>query len=145
MRVSWAGPGVSPIRPSERARYPKDWAAISLDARMRANWRCECRGECGTDHMAEWTAACKVMTAEADPARCDAWDTFPHPTTGAYVVLTVAHLNHQPEDCRPENLRAMCQRCHNRMDMPHRAAGTKARRREQCAVADLFGEGDSNG
>lgn len=120
---------MSPIRASERARYPRDWAAISLDARMRANWRCECTGQCGVDHALEPAAA----------ARCDAWDGMPHPVTGARVVLTVAHLNHQPEDCRPANLRAMCQRCHNRMDMPHRAAGVKARRREQRASGDLFG------
>ena len=35
------------------------------------------------------------------------------------IILTVAHLNHQPEDCRPENLKAMCQRCHLRYDREH--------------------------
>ncbi len=28
------------------------------------------------------------------------------------LVLTVAHLNHQPGDDRDENLKALCQRCH---------------------------------
>ena len=41
------------------------------------------------------------------------------------VVLTIAHLNHTPEDCRPENLRALCQRCHNRYDAKHRAETRK--------------------
>jgi hypothetical protein len=31
-------------------------------------------------------------------------------------VLTVAHLNHDPQDCRDENLKAFCQRCHLRYD-----------------------------
>jgi hypothetical protein len=32
------------------------------------------------------------------------------------VVLTVAHLNHDPADCRDENLRAGCQLHHLRYD-----------------------------
>ena len=32
------------------------------------------------------------------------------------VVLTVAHLTHNPQDCRREYLKAMCQRCHLRYD-----------------------------
>lgn len=33
-------------------------------------------------------------------------------------VLTVHHLNHDPSDCRDENLLACCQRCHLRLG-PH--------------------------
>jgi 5-methylcytosine-specific restriction endonuclease McrA len=29
-------------------------------------------------------------------------------------VLTVDHLDHRPENCEPENLIALCQRCHLR-------------------------------
>lgn len=56
------------------------------------------------------------------------------------VVLTVAHLDHQPENCDPENLRAWCQRCHNVYDAPMRRAGIKSRSRTKLAVADMFGE-----
>lgn len=38
----------------------------------------------------------------------------------AYVVLTITHLDHTPEHCDPDNLRALCQRCHNRYDAEHR-------------------------
>lgn len=48
-----------PIRPENKALYPKDWKAISLEVRERAGWCCEglepypdCRGltkcECGS-------------------------------------------------------------------------------------------------
>lgn len=85
-----------PIRPENRRRYPPDWKAISCEIRfVRAEGRCECSGMCGL-HV----------------DRCDAINYAPHPTTGSRVVLTVAHLNHTPEDCDPDNLRAMCQRCH---------------------------------
>lgn len=39
--------------------------------------------------------------------------------TGSRVVLTVAHLNHTPEDCDDNNLKAMCQGCHLHYDIDH--------------------------
>jgi hypothetical protein len=59
-------------------------------------------------------------------------------STGAVVVLTTAHLNHTPEDCRPENLKAMCQGCHLHYDREHHAQ-TRARTRaaEQAAVGQF--------
>jgi len=50
----------------------------------------------------------------------------PHPITGARVVLTVAHLDHTPENNDDANLLAMCQRCHNRYDADHRSATRRA-------------------
>ncbi len=110
-----------PIRPENRARYPKDWKAISLEVREAAGWCCE-----GSPAWPD----CRAANAE------------PHPATGSIVVLTVAHLNHQPEDNgepgnRP-NLRAWCQRCHNTYDMPMRRAGIAERARQKAASADLF-------
>lgn len=88
-----------PIRQSERARYPRDWAQISAQIRfVRAGGRCECTGQCGaTPH---------------EPGRCGAVHDRPHPLTGSKVLLTTAHLDHTPENCDPANLAAMCQRCH---------------------------------
>lgn len=37
------------------------------------------------------------------------------------VVLTVAHLDHTPEHCDPDNLAAMCQGCHLHYDRDHHA------------------------
>jgi hypothetical protein len=36
------------------------------------------------------------------------------------VVLTIAHLDHQIDNNDHSNLRAWCQRCHNRHDAPNR-------------------------
>ena len=83
-----------PIKAENRVLYPADWAEISLRIRRdRAKWRCEF---CGAEHGA------------------------PHPRTGSIVVLTVAHLDHDPRNCDEANLAALCQRCHNRYDMQHR-------------------------
>ena len=96
-----------PILPENRARYPKEWPVISRRIRDRAGNRCE-----QIDHAG---------------MRCEAKHGEPHPLTRSLVVLTVAHLDHQPENCDPANLRAMCQRCHNRYDAPMRIANRKAR------------------
>lgn len=90
-----------PIRPEERSRYPKEWPQIREHIRERAGDKCEL---------------------------CGALNHEPHPVTGSRVVCTTMHLNHIPEDCRDENLRFACQRCHNSYDAKHRAAGIKARR-----------------
>ena len=101
-----------PIRPENRARYPKDWKLISARIRFeRAGGRCECTGQCGLDHE----------------GRCDAWHGDEHPQTGSKVVLTVMHMDHQPENNDEANLMAGCQRCHNRYDAPMRRAGIKKR------------------
>ena len=41
------------------------------------------------------------------------------------IVLTIAHLNHDIADNREDNLKALCQRCHNVMDAPYRAKNRK--------------------
>ncbi len=131
-----------PIRPENKARYPKDWPAISKRIRRRARNRCECRGECGLRHYKRGGKQIDVPSLgpeiEFQVFRCAAVNGTPHPVTGSKVALTVGHKNHKPEDCADENLAAWCQRCHNRYDAPTRAAGIKARRRAAAGIRDLF-------
>lgn len=100
-----------PIRPENRARYPKDWTLRSRFVRfVRARNRCE------------W---------------CGAENGQPHPITGSRVVLTCAHVfDHRPEACSLLNLAALCQRCHNRHDAAARREGIRQRRRR--LTRDLF-------
>lgn len=112
-----------PIKPENKARYPKNWKAISLSIRHRASWICECIGECGTGH---------------DPGRCTA-ENGGLTSGGGRVVLTVAHLDHTPENCAPENLKAMCQRCHLNYDKEHHAQTAYRTRKDRLEVADMFG------
>ncbi|UQN06787.1 hypothetical protein [Deinococcus sp. QL22] len=90
-----------PIKPENLKRYPTDWKDVAASIRQRANNRCE-----GSPAYPD----CRAANGEA------------HPVTGSRVVLTVAHLDHVPENCSPQNLRAMCQRCHLTYDAAHRAA-----------------------
>ena len=84
----------------------------------------ESTGHCGQDHG----------------GRCDAMNGQLHPQTGSKVVLTVMHLDHQPENNVDENLLAGCQRCHNKYDAPMRREGIRARNHAANAVADMFGK-----
>lgn len=85
-----------PIKPENKKRYPANWTEISKDIRFnRAGNKCE---ECGAENYKA------------------------HPITGSKVILTVAHLDHQPENCDYSNLKAMCQHCHNNYDKDHRKA-----------------------
>lgn len=123
---------MSPIRAENRARYPKDWRAIADGIRERAGLRCECAGECGREHSDIYL----------DDARCPAVHGCAHPITESRVVLTVAHLDHTPENCDPDNLKAMCQRCHLSYDATHHASNA-ARTRAARATAGmdaLFGD-----
>ncbi len=97
---------MSPIKKENRDRYPVNWKAISRRIRRdRAGWRCECTGQCGTDHEIP-------ALGIHPPHRCNARNGRSHPVTLSKVVLTVAHLDHTPENCADTNLLAMCQRCH---------------------------------
>ncbi len=101
-----------PIKPENRALYPANWKAISERIRgQRARWRCECSGQCGDSHD----------SVDPPTDRCQALHGFPHPMTTSKVVLTTAHLDHDPTNCADGNLMAMCQKCHNRYDAAHRA------------------------
>lgn len=82
--------------PIKRELYPKNWEQISFYVRfVRAKGRCE-----GTEYHPD----------------CQAVHGRKHPDTGAVVVLTTAHLDNVPSNNAPDNLRALCQRCHNFYD-----------------------------
>lgn len=106
---------MSPIKAENRHRYPEDWSAISLAVKDAASWRCQCRGECGRPNA-------KRHVLHVNGGACINRHGKPAADTGSRVVLTTAHLNHTPEDCRPCNLRAMCQACHLSYDAEHHAA-----------------------
>lgn len=122
-----------PIRPEERARYPKDWPAISRRIREREGQRCKW---CGAPNHAQ------IVRLRRDPSM---WElhvpehdmaVWSGPTL---VVLTVAHLDHTPENCDDDNLAALCQRCHLTYDAKHHAANARATRERKSGQGRLFG------
>lgn len=106
-----------PIRPERKALYPKNWKEIVKKIKDRAGNRCE---------------------GSPDYPDCRAENGKPHPVTGSKVVLTTAHLNHDETDCRDENLRCWCQRCHLNYDKEHHAETRRRTKRKQLAIKDMF-------
>lgn len=116
---------MSPIRPSEKARYPKDWRAISTRIKARAGDQCECWGECGHErHSSKY--------------RCPELQGQPAARFRGRVILTVAHLDHTPENCADANLKAMCQLCHLSYDRAVHAANARATREARDPQIKLF-------
>jgi hypothetical protein len=115
-----------PIKPENKGRYPKDWKRISASIRERSGGRCECHGECG------------LHRTTGGPRRCVERNGEPAKWAKGKVVLTVAHLDHTPENCDPSNLKAMCQRCHLRYDHDHHQANAYETRRKGKALRDLL-------
>lgn len=121
-----------PIKPENRKRYPADWPQVRERILTRAGHKCE---QCSIPNYAyrnndtdEWTR--NEMQAETWATCDDAKVTR--------IVLTIGHLDHTPENCGDENLRAWCQRCHLRYDAQHHAQTAASTRRKGRALGDLF-------
>lgn len=155
---------MSPIRAENRGRYPADWPAISRRIRERAGQRCEwCAAPNGTPVVRVkgsglWARA--RHGTEPNPAAESAYladmaggwhdergralrwaDVPPYEYADCRVtrvVLTVAHLDHTPENCADDNLAALCQRCHLGYDLAthvRNARETRERRSGQVVLA----------
>jgi hypothetical protein len=103
-----------PIKPENKSLYPADWKEISKRIRfVRAANRCE------------W---------------CGAQNGQPHPVTASKVVLTVAHLDHDPTHNDDANLAALCQKCHLSYDSAHHRKTAAETRRKAMGTGELFPE-----
>lgn len=132
-----------PIKPENKNLYPSDWPDISARIRTRDKNRCKfCKvrqyavgwrdkdgrfyplggnvmledyGQ-GIDAETGGRLTFKKAREIAIHQTEMSWDG----TRYIVIVLTVAHLDHNPENCTDENLAALCQWCHNRYDRSHR-------------------------
>lgn len=130
-----------PIKPENRGRYPANWKTEIRPAILkRANNRCEF---CGVpnyrlgyrDGQGKFKAVderqfsegqiIQYILAETDDQK---WYLDKDPMLCAVqhgeakvfkIVLTIAHLDHTPENNDPDNLRALCQKCHLNHDKDH--------------------------
>ena len=100
-----------PIKPENKALYGKGWPAFAEKLKENAGWKCQ---QCGAAHRTLY------RRKDGNYAR---------------VILTVAHLDHNPRNNRGNNLRVLCQRCHLAHDQQHhleQSALTRARKRDDA-------------
>jgi hypothetical protein len=134
-----------PIRPDLRWYQPIDWKQISAAIRFdRARGRCE---QCARPHGATITRVPDGVWFDPVAAtwRDDRGREAPWPDIEAYaqrrawrVVLAAAHLDHDPSNSRPRNLKAFCQRCHLIHDRAEHARRRRVTILSRRARGDLF-------
>lgn len=139
-----------PIKPENRGRCPKEWPEIRQRILRRACNRCEA---CGIANGAlgarngsgKWLSAEplgeKGLRLEWPKPGDIAWCESDHGrmrTKIVRIVLTIAHLDHTPENCADDNLRAWCQRCHLAYDHEHHQRNAAETRHRRKAVGELF-------
>lgn len=136
---------IMPIKPENKALYPKNWKEIShFIIHERAKNKCEV---CGVNNHAvgyrdgngdfvmpdrgndrDYYAGLglsavtkKMLTYKNAVMMAEiANDYYNSGFKYIVIVLTTAHLDHNPENCDYSNLKAMCQKCHNNYDRKHR-------------------------
>lgn len=134
-----------PIKPENRGRYPANWKEIRARILVRANNRCElCRVSNGVTvmrGMAKDKGAYQLpdgVTYSEKNGGLICLRPFDFIGYAVKIVLTIAHLDHIPEHCGDDNLKAMCQKCHLTYDAEHHAKNAAATRRARKAIGDLF-------
>lgn len=127
-----------PIKPENRARYPKNWRDIVAQVRERSGNRCEgsplypdCRAPNG------WIRNRRTGELTEDGMLAEAWE-FADGDKVSVIVLTTGHLDHAPENCDLENLRHWCQRCHLAYDAEHHKQTAYATRKARAQTGDMF-------
>lgn len=139
-----------PISPENRARYPVNWKTeVRPRILARANNCCErCLVPNGVTVVR--TVFCGRPAYELGEAVHDAntgellaegfaMQANPEEGHQVRIVLTIAHtIDQDPANCDDDNLQALCQRCHNRLDQAMRMANAAATRRGRKAAGDLF-------
>jgi len=141
-----------PIKKANRRKYPPNWGKIRMGILERAKGRCE---QCGVPDRA-WgyrdADGAFHVTARADPDGNMDWIADPLTIEQAeidgkvktiQIVLTIAHLDHDPTNNDPDNLRALCQKDHFAHDREDNARKRAEMRRGKTGNLELFGkEGD---
>ena len=116
--------------PMDKRLYPTNWDAIAQAVKAEAGWCCEQCGQPCREPGEAWIDFLKRMNwsiAQAIAAR-----------PGCYV-LTVAHLDHVPQNIERKNLKAWCAPCHCRYDLSQIVLKKtlKRERQEQLSLFEL--------
>ncbi|WP_228015316.1 HNH endonuclease [Leptolyngbya ectocarpi] len=105
----------------DRSLYPDNWDAIAKNIKDEANWTCT---ECGRPCRKPGEREHELLERLPPVWQVDWYDLVDSEEFGdveiekpGRFILTVAHLDHRPENCDRTNLKALCAPCHCRYDL----------------------------
>jgi hypothetical protein len=134
-----------PIRASLRWFYPIDWPQLSREIRfIRAKGRCETCARRHKDKIlclpdGRWFDQAGSCWLDGHGRKCLApWGPDLDQLRATRVILAAAHLDHDPANSAPSNLKSLCQRCHMLHDRPHHLAQRRLTYLRRWAIGDLF-------
>jgi hypothetical protein len=111
--------------PCDYKQYPENWKWLSKQIIADAGNRCElCYAPNGEFIVRDKDDAYPWQLAENIGDGAD----YPKLTK---VVLTVHHINHDKMNSTKQNLIALCQRCHLRLDLAHHMKNRRDKKNNQ--------------
>lgn len=131
--------------PMNKALYPTNWPEITANLKKQVGQMCE---QCGLENY-RWIFRNKLkpecfVYCDSDGSifEEDVEDNFyrnrtEYPSRPHQVILTTAHLDHNPANNDRSNLRVLCQRCHLVHDLPHHMANARKTRIRKKHAAKL--------
>lgn len=140
--------------PCDYSKYPLNWKSeIRPRILARAGNRCElCGAENGSfgyrSKSGQWYDAIYILEIlektgkdlfDKDEVLGHCWKKNNQPKKPTKIVLTIAHWhNHDPMDCRDENLKAACQYCHLTHDKDLHQTNARLTREKNAGLQRMF-------
>ena len=126
-----------PIKKENRSLYPPNWKVIRAEVLERAGNKCE---KCGVENYAvgvrdlsgKFWSTTQFENGEVEICNADFEKDGGDLKKSIRIVLTIAHVNHDPTDNgetgnRP-NLLVLCQKDHLNLDAGHHAINSRKTR-----------------
>lgn len=95
-----------------RHLYPADWEQMAFEIKQAAKWTCE---GCGRPCLRPGESVPDFVQRLSD--EMPLWLIYDPANHPRRFLLSVAHLDHRPQNCDRANLRAWCCPCHCRYDL----------------------------
>ena len=128
--------------PMDRSLYPDNWDELALAIKTEANWCCtECGRPCRQPGES-FDAFLKRCWTPSLELRFPTYEVVygQKVSKAGRFTLTVAHLDHEPQNCDRTNLKALCAPCHGTYDLKQmgRKRVLKAERHGQLRIDDAL-------
>lgn len=122
--------------PMNRKLYPVNWKEIADRCKAEAGHKCqECGAEAGTWVCFHRTDKKRFVGIDEEEELY--WNGEEYEDKAVLIQLGVAHLDQDPSNNDPDNLRVLCRGCHLRYDAPFhavKARKTKSKKKHQAVL-----------